>query len=128
MEIKKVLSKAFEFKVIYWVLILLSACIAVEAFTYQQLPSFLYFFAMFVSLPLQFLFIYSIIAGRKKGIDNSEALTIFIVAFVLVNLFSNPYSPVSFFWYLFIFIDAILAPIVLIWSGIMLFKLKKSEA
>jgi len=131
MEIKQILTEAFEFKVIYWLLILLCTCIALgDLFFFQRLPTVIYFIAIWLSLPLQILFIYSALVGRNKPIDNSEALTIFIGAFIIVHLCTNPYIDTPFAWFLFLVfaIDKVLAPIVLLWSGFKLFKPKLSEA
>jgi hypothetical protein len=131
MKTKKLLAEDFEFKIIYWILILLSSCIALgDLFIFQQLPSVIYFIAIWLSLPLQILFIYSVLVGKKKLIDNSEALTIFLVLFVIVHLCTNPYIDTPFAWFQFLFfaIDKVLAPIVLLWSGFKLFKPKLLEA
>jgi len=131
MQTKKLLSENFEFKIIYWILILISSCIALgDLFIFQQLPSVVYFIAIWLSLPLQLLFIYSALVGRNKPIDNSEALTIYVVSFVIVHLCTNPYIDTPFAWFLFLVFaaDKILAPIVLLWSGFKLFKPILSEA
>jgi hypothetical protein len=128
MKADNYLSKEFEFNIVYWALILLSTLIVVESFLNQQLPSVLYFIAVWVSLPLQTLFLYSVLSANRKPIDNSEALTIYAVSSVLSILLTNPYSPFAILWFLIIILNAVLSPIVLIWSGIKLFNPRQREA
>jgi hypothetical protein len=128
MKADNYLGKEFEFKIVYWALILLSTLIVIESFLNQQLPSVLYFIAVWVSLPLQTLFLYSVLSASRKPIDNSDALTIYAVSSVLSIFLTNPYSPFAIFWFLIIILNAVLSPIVLIWSGMKLFNPKQREA
>jgi len=127
MNLRENLNRGFKFNIYHWAVVFISSLIAIEGFTIDQFPSIVYYLTLWVSLPLQILFVYWFFNRTKTS--NSDAFLIFIAFFLVVHLSTNPYlnTPFTLFWSLFFILNVILGPIVVVWSGLILFRRKVPE-